>query len=89
MSDSFAIPLTVACQAPLLWGFHRQESWSWLPLLCPGDLHGSGIKPTSPALVDGIFTTETPEKPDLQLSRYLLSLAPMTKENTGDTALVH
>ena len=43
----------------------------------------------SPALADGIFTTETPEKPDLQLSRYLLSLAPMTKENTGDTALVH
>ena len=33
MSDSFAIPWAVACQAPLSIGFSRQEYWSGLP--CP------------------------------------------------------
>ena len=84
MSDSFVTPWIVACPAALLWGFHRQEYWSWLPFLCPGDLPNPGIKPGSPALADGILTTEPPGKPDLQLSRYLLSLAPMPTENTGD-----
>ena len=31
VSDSFAAPWTVACQAPLPTGFLRQESWSVLP----------------------------------------------------------
>ena len=88
MSDSFVTPWIVACQAPLLWGFYRQEYWSWLPFLCPGDLPNPRIKPGSPALADGILTTGPAGKPDLQLSRYLLSLAPMPTENTGDTALV-
>ena len=88
MSDSFVTPWIVACQAALFWGFHRQEYWSWLPFLCPGDLPNPGIKPGSPELADGILTTDPPGKPDLQLSRYLLSLAPMPTENTGDTALV-
>ena len=44
----FATPWTVARQAPLFMGFSRQEYWSGLPLLPPGDLPDSGIKPTSP-----------------------------------------
>ena len=37
---------TVARQAPLSVGFPRQEYWSVLPLLSPGDLPDPGIKPS-------------------------------------------
>ena len=46
----FAIPWTVAHQAPLPMGFSRQEYWSGLPFPSPGDLPDPGIKPRSPAL---------------------------------------
>ena len=36
MSDSFAAPWTLACQAPLSTGFSRQEHWSGLPFPSPG-----------------------------------------------------
>ena len=48
---------TVACQAPPSMGFSRQEYWSRLPCLPPGDLPNPGIKPmslTSPALAGGL-----------------------------------
>ena len=38
VSDSFATPWTVACQAPLTMGFSRQECWSGLPFPSPEDL---------------------------------------------------
>ena len=41
-------PWTVAPQAPLLMGFSRQEYWSGLPCLPPGDLPNPEIKPASP-----------------------------------------
>ena len=44
-------------------GFPRQEYWRGLPLSSPGDLPNPGIKPTSPALAGGFFTTEPPWKP--------------------------
>ena len=50
---------TVAHQAPLSMGFSRQEYWSELPFLLPGDLPYPGIKPeslTSPALEVRFFT---------------------------------
>ena len=40
----------VARQAPLSRGFSRQEYWSGLPSLPPGDLPDPGIKPGSSAL---------------------------------------
>jgi len=43
-------PWTVARQAPLSVGFSRQEHWSGLPFLSPGDLPDTGIEPRSPAL---------------------------------------
>ena len=46
----------------IAWG---QEYWSGLPFPSPGDLPGPGIEPTSLALVDGFFTTESPGKPTL------------------------
>ena len=53
-----AIPWTVAHQAPLSMGFPRQEDWSGLPFLSPGDLPDPRIKPTSLALAGRFFTTE-------------------------------
>ena len=47
---TLATPWTVACQAPLSLGFLRQEYWSRLPFLSPGDLPDPGIEPVSPAL---------------------------------------
>ena len=57
---------TMAHQGPLSMGLCRQEHWSGLPFPLPGDLPDPGIKaksPTSPALADGFFTTESPGKP--------------------------
>ena len=59
----FATLWTTACQAPLYIGFSRQEYWHGLPFPSPGDLPDSGIKPMSPALAGGIFTTKPPGKP--------------------------
>jgi len=44
-------------------GFSRQEYWSRLPFPSPVDLPDPGIKPMSPALVGGFFTTKPQEKP--------------------------
>ena len=46
----FAIPWTVAHQAPPSMGFSRQEYWSGLPFPSPGDLPDTRIEPRSPAL---------------------------------------
>ena len=54
---------TAARQAPLSMGFPKQEYWSGLPFPPPGDLPDPGIKPVSPALAGGFFTTVPPEKP--------------------------
>ena len=41
----FATPWTVARQAPLSMEFPRQEYWSGLPFLTPGNLPDPGIEP--------------------------------------------
>ena len=43
MSDSFATPWTIACQALLSMRFPRQKYWSGLPFPFPGDLPDPGI----------------------------------------------
>ena len=53
VSDSFVTPRTVLCQAPLSMGLPRQEYWSGLPSLSPGDLPDSCI-------TGGCFTAESP-----------------------------
>ena len=61
----FAIPWTVAHQAPLSMGFSRQEYWSEFPFPSPGDLPNPGIKPMSlmsPAFAGG-FPVAPPGKP--------------------------
>ena len=48
---------TVARQASLSVGSSRQEYWSGLPFLSPGDLPEQGIKPS----LGRVFNTEAPE----------------------------
>ena len=69
----FAIPSTVALQAPLSMGFSRQEHWSVLPFPSLGDLPDPGIKPMSPTLAGVFFTTEPPGKPIWRVSMFYLS----------------
>ena len=52
----------------------RQEHWSRLPFPSSGDLPDQGIKPTSPAMTGGFFTTQPPGKPSL--ARYHLIVVP-------------
>ena len=49
----------MAHKAPLSMGFSRQEYWSGLQFLPPGDLSNPGIEPASPALAGRFFTTST------------------------------
>ena len=53
-------PTDCSRQVPLSMMFSRQEYWSGLPCLLPGDLLDPGIEPVSlmsPALAGGFFTT--------------------------------
>ena len=61
----FAIPWTVAYQAPPSMGFSRQECWSGLLFPSPGDLPNSGIEPGSPALQANTLLSEPPGKPQV------------------------
>ena len=58
-----ATPWTIARQSPLSMGFPRQENWSGLPSLLPGNLPNPGIEPRYPALTGKFFTTEPPGEP--------------------------
>ena len=59
----FETPWTVAYQAPPSMGLSRQEYWSGLLFLSPGDLPDPGIKPRSPAFQADTLTSEPPGKP--------------------------
>ena len=85
MSNS-STPWTVACQAPLSIGFSRQEYWSGLPCLPPGDLPSPGIEPaslTSPALARGFFTTSATRKPSLRILLRAYIHFPFSFPNTS------
>ena len=56
----FAAPWTVARQAPLSMEFSRQEYWSGLPFLSPGDLPNPEIEPGCPALQADSLPSEPP-----------------------------
>ena len=55
----FGTPWNVIHQASLPMEFSRQEYWSGMPFPTPGDILEPVIKPASPALVGGFFTTST------------------------------
>ena len=60
MSNSLAAPWNVTCQALLSMEFLRQEYWSGLPFLSPGDPPDPAIRPGSPASAGRFFTPEPP-----------------------------
>ena len=69
MSDSSAMPWTVARQAPLSMGFPRQEYWHGLSFPSPEYLPDHRIEPASTALAARFFTTEPPGKPQFHLDQ--------------------
>ena len=77
----YAIPWTVAYQAPSSMEFSRQEYWSRLPFPSPGDLPNPWIELRSPALQANALLSEPPGKPyvietNVQNARRLLQGAP-------------
>ena len=62
---------TTSCQAPLSMGFSRQEYWTGLPFLSPGDLPDPGVKLWSPALLMDSLSSEPPGTPLLALAHGL------------------
>ena len=58
----FAIPWTVADQAPSFMEFFRQDYWSGLPFPSSGDPPNQGIEPRSPTLRADILLSEPPGK---------------------------
>ena len=66
----FAIPWTIAYQAPLSMGFSKQEYWIGLPFPSPGDLPYPGIEPRSPALWADALSSKPPGKPMLNTFNY-------------------
>ena len=62
MSDSFAMPWTVAHKAPLSTGFSRQEYWNGLLFPIPGVFPSQGWTSIScvSCTAGGFFTTEKP-----------------------------
>ena len=88
MSDSFATPWTVVCQAPLPIGFPRQEYWSELPFPSLTDIPKPGIKPESRVLAGGFLTTEPPGKLKLKLinsKKEWQLLTNLTQFNTDES----
>ena len=59
----FATPWTLAYEAPSFMGSSRQEYWSGLPFLSPGDLPNPGIEPRSPASQTDALPSKPPGKP--------------------------
>ena len=70
VSDSFATPRLVTLDGPLSMEFPRQEYWSGLPCLSPGDLPNPGIESNSPASAGRFFPTEPPGKPRIHTTMY-------------------
>ena len=67
----FAIPWTVAYQAPLSMGFSRQEYWSGLPFPSPGEIPNPGIEPRFPALQANSLPTKPPGRPMKNINNFV------------------
>ena len=81
MSYPFVILWAVFHQAPLSMGFSRQAYWSGLPFPSPGVLLDPGIKPASPRLAGGFFTTEPPRKPKATILQQKEIIGDLKREN--------
>ena len=59
--------------------YSRQEFWSGLPFPSPGNIPDPGIKPLSPVLAGGFFTTESPGKPREDFRKSLFQIKKKKK----------
>ena len=78
----------LVCQAPLSTGFSRQEYWSGVLFLTPGDLPDPGIELeslVSSALAGGFFTTGPPVKSHI----YHFQLCPTLRPYRPQHARLH
>ena len=82
--------VTLVHQTPLSMGFSRQEYWSGLPFLLPGDLPDPGIEPVSlisPALAGRLFTTRATWE-DMRSSIQFMNLSDlMTSPKNWNSSL--
>ena len=84
MSDSCVTLWTVAPSMPLSMGFSRQEYWSGLPWLSPGDLPDPRTEPVSTELAGGFFTTDHQGSSRKQLPCiYCWKTSPVLFSNVG------
>ena len=58
-------------------GFPRQEYWSGLSFVSPGDLPEPGIEPMSPALQVDSLSSEPPVKPQMDDRRILIIVSTL------------
>ena len=66
-------------------GFSRQEYWSGLPFLSPGNLPDPGIQPVSPLLQADSLPTELQVEPRISLYTMLIILFRIIHEVTKST----
>ena len=85
----FAIPWTVAYQAPPSMGFSRQEYWSGLPFPSPGDLPDPVMEPRSPTLQADALLSEPPGKTHTVVRNcYMLTKHIFVKNNVFPNSIV-
>ena len=72
---NFVTPWTLASQAPLSMELSRQEYWSGLPCLSPGELPNPGIKPRSLASQADSLLSEPPGPKLIPMSHFCTFLA--------------
>ena len=77
----FAIPWTVAHQAPLSMGFSRQEYWNGMPFPFPGAFPDPGIKLQSPCLQTDSLWSEPPANKNIYLSPNLVVITLIVKRS--------
>ena len=83
----FVTPWTIACQAPLSMTFSRQEYWSVLPCLPPGDCPNPEMEPAScasPPLVGGPLPLAPPGKPTFPFGHTLIKRTAYTRTKRLD-----
>ena len=80
-------PWTVAHETLLSMGFPRQEFWSRLPFLSPGDLQYPRINPASPALTGNFLTPEPPGEPIMNSYLYSNKMYRICMDRQGIVGL--
>ena len=80
----FVTTWSVAHQASLPLGFSRQEYWSGLPFLPPGDLVYPGIEPRYPALLVDSLPLAPPGKPIVRFKTYPAAAAAAMHVKAAD-----